>query len=509
MNLLFAALINLLHIAPGIAFVNNNPLKQYPTKQHEISRPSPLTQLQQHERDHVPPPTELFSSALALPDTSNPHSILNLDNSVTDMKEIKKAYRRMVVQYHPDTITNSASTDQERHRANEEFARINTAYAILTGKSPDPGLETTGKKRESRSPGYSFYTGKPFTKTPVGTLGFSKGDRVKITSGAHARRYGVVETIYPEKKLVRVIYNNAMSIFVESRYVRLRDFKDKEEFIYTSGEVYRGGWQMGEPHGEGRMVFPSGAVYEGQYAYGKQHGMGNSTFSNGDYYTGEWRSDNPSGRGEGRFTADNGDCYEGEYLDGKMHGAGRCYSENNEVYEGEWKNGREDGGGGCMFANGDVYEGEWKEGSIHGSGIYKSEIGDVYNGEWVKGWECGQGSCTFASGDVYQGEWKTGKENGFGLCNFANGDVYNGKWATSKLHGEGKYTYANGDVYEGMWFYGKRDGQGMYFFTNGDTYQGGWIKNLKSGDGIYTFADGDVVLGIWKEDEFREDESRD
>ena len=85
-------------------------------KKHENIVPS-LTQLNERQS------TELNFSSYTLPDTSDPFSILNLESTVKDLKEIKIAYRKMVVKYHPDTITNASSTDEERHIANEEFAR--------------------------------------------------------------------------------------------------------------------------------------------------------------------------------------------------------------------------------------------------------------------------------------------------------------------------------------------------------------------------------------------------
>jgi DnaJ-class molecular chaperone with C-terminal Zn finger domain len=64
-----------------------------------------------------------------LPDTTDPYQILNIFPTA-DRKEIKRAYRRMALLYHPDVRTNGNSTEQERKDANDDFARINTAYAF-------------------------------------------------------------------------------------------------------------------------------------------------------------------------------------------------------------------------------------------------------------------------------------------------------------------------------------------------------------------------------------------
>merc|ERR1712157_43782 len=58
---------------------------------------------------------------------SDPYKILNLEVT-TDKKEIKRAYRRMAMKFHPDVV----STD--KRKANEVFVKVNAAYESLTGK---------------------------------------------------------------------------------------------------------------------------------------------------------------------------------------------------------------------------------------------------------------------------------------------------------------------------------------------------------------------------------------
>lgn len=84
--------------------------------------------------------TKLNYAQTTLPDTSDPYVILNLDPASVDLKEIKKAYRKMALKYHPDV---RAAVD--RDIANEEFARVNAAYAYLTGKSDDAPVSSTSK----------------------------------------------------------------------------------------------------------------------------------------------------------------------------------------------------------------------------------------------------------------------------------------------------------------------------------------------------------------------------
>lgn len=57
------------------------------------------------------------------------YKILGLPNNASE-KEIKKAYRQLAQQYHPDKQT--GSSDEEIKNATEKFREINEAYEILT-----------------------------------------------------------------------------------------------------------------------------------------------------------------------------------------------------------------------------------------------------------------------------------------------------------------------------------------------------------------------------------------
>jgi len=65
-----------------------------------------------------------------LPDTNDPYKLFNLALSA-NKKDIKITYRRMALKYHPDVLINSTSSKEERNNANDDFARINAAYAQL------------------------------------------------------------------------------------------------------------------------------------------------------------------------------------------------------------------------------------------------------------------------------------------------------------------------------------------------------------------------------------------
>jgi curved DNA-binding protein CbpA len=98
-------------------------------------------------------PTQLnyATSPASLPDSSDPYVILNVQPGA-DPTEIKRAYRKLVLIHHPDT-----HMEENKAKAGENFARLNAAYAYLTGKSDklpkDPYRNTnkTKHKKEQRA----------------------------------------------------------------------------------------------------------------------------------------------------------------------------------------------------------------------------------------------------------------------------------------------------------------------------------------------------------------------
>ena len=63
-----------------------------------------------------------------LKSTDSAYIILGVDRSATD-DEIKKAYRKLAVKYHPDKVQHLGKEFQEL--AHERFTAINKAYEIL------------------------------------------------------------------------------------------------------------------------------------------------------------------------------------------------------------------------------------------------------------------------------------------------------------------------------------------------------------------------------------------
>jgi DnaJ domain len=64
-----------------------------------------------------------------------------------DQKEVKRAYKRLALQYHPDV-----AQETDKKLASERFAKINWAYRVLTGKETDKKATTsTSSQRTSSS----------------------------------------------------------------------------------------------------------------------------------------------------------------------------------------------------------------------------------------------------------------------------------------------------------------------------------------------------------------------
>jgi hypothetical protein len=90
-----------------------------------------------------------------LPTTDDPFLLLGLDNATADKQEIKRAYRKRAMQYHPDVLLDPDSTEAEREQASKNFARINAAYEMLTGGTK--GNANTGStSAKTTSGGYNY-----------------------------------------------------------------------------------------------------------------------------------------------------------------------------------------------------------------------------------------------------------------------------------------------------------------------------------------------------------------
>jgi transcription antitermination factor NusG len=162
-----------------------------------------------------------------LPDTSDPFAILNLKKGEVNLAVIKRAYRQMAKICHPDKRMYINSSSKQRQVANEEFARVNAAYAYLTGKSQT--LDVVGKteygehgkhKNTSKDDFYNYYR-KPESQHSeyAPSHKFQKGDYVNIISGPHTDSHGTIMSIYPN--MLKVEVNLSMSVFCMLHEVEL------------------------------------------------------------------------------------------------------------------------------------------------------------------------------------------------------------------------------------------------------------------------------------------------
>jgi len=86
--------------------------------------------------------------------SNDPFVVLGLEPSPNlDKKAIKRAYKRLALQYHPDMTTTKDSSAEDKRIASDRFAKINWAYEILSGKreAANSASSTPGASSSSSS----------------------------------------------------------------------------------------------------------------------------------------------------------------------------------------------------------------------------------------------------------------------------------------------------------------------------------------------------------------------
>ncbi|KAH8066924.1 hypothetical protein JL721_7916 [Aureococcus anophagefferens] len=68
--------------------------------------------------------------------TSMPHEVLGLESPRPSEDEVKRAYRKMSIKWHPDR--HAAASDEHKHRAHLQFQRISAANDALEKRAADP-----------------------------------------------------------------------------------------------------------------------------------------------------------------------------------------------------------------------------------------------------------------------------------------------------------------------------------------------------------------------------------
>ncbi|KAI8645861.1 hypothetical protein BD408DRAFT_474281 [Parasitella parasitica] len=80
------------------------------------------------------------------------YRLLQLDKENTTLGDIKKAYRKLALQYHPDKQPIDA-TDQQKEQANASFQQLGKAYAVLSDPKRKERYDRTGNMDDSEFEG--------------------------------------------------------------------------------------------------------------------------------------------------------------------------------------------------------------------------------------------------------------------------------------------------------------------------------------------------------------------
>ncbi|KAF5079647.1 Co-chaperone protein DjlA [anaerobic digester metagenome] len=113
-NMDYSSRLQLLHLLYGVAMADGIVSPEEVSIIREIAG---YLGISQPDLDSI--------SAMFIPNNDANYKILEVEPTATD-DEIKKAYRRMAIKYHPDKVTHLG--DDIRKTAEEKFQRVNQAY---------------------------------------------------------------------------------------------------------------------------------------------------------------------------------------------------------------------------------------------------------------------------------------------------------------------------------------------------------------------------------------------
>ncbi|HPX05881.1 MAG TPA: TerB family tellurite resistance protein [Tenuifilaceae bacterium] len=113
-NMDYSSRLQLLHLLYGVAMADGIVS---PEEVNIIREIAGYLGISQPDLDSI--------SAMFIPNNDANYKILEVEPTATD-DEIKKAYRRMAIKYHPDKVTHLG--DDIRKTAEEKFQRVNQAY---------------------------------------------------------------------------------------------------------------------------------------------------------------------------------------------------------------------------------------------------------------------------------------------------------------------------------------------------------------------------------------------
>ena len=115
-------------------------------------------------------------------------------------------------------------------------------------------------------------------------------------------------------------------------------FEGHGSLYYSNGDVYKGSFKDGKPHGhgiskQGKFMGSGASVYVGEWANGSKNGYGVlDDILSGEKYMGMWYNDMKCG--SGCVVTVDGVYYEGTFAHNKMTGRGLMIFEDDTVYDG-------------------------------------------------------------------------------------------------------------------------------------------------------------------------------
>lgn len=85
------------------------------------------------------------------------YKLLELDKANATINDIKKAYRKLALKYHPDKQPVDA-TQEQQEQANTSFQQLGMAYAVLSDPKRKERYDRTGSMDESEFEGDKDWT---------------------------------------------------------------------------------------------------------------------------------------------------------------------------------------------------------------------------------------------------------------------------------------------------------------------------------------------------------------
>jgi hypothetical protein len=181
-------------------------------------------------------------------------TFFKIEYSSLDKENLKKNYRAMIAQYHPDKVNTLA--DEFKELAVKKSKEINEKYEALLSYLEKKGNfvnEKPQSKEKMTFPDGAVYEGDIFDGKP----------------------HGRGKMIYPDGRIY------------EGDYVDGKRTKGK--VTGSNGDVYEGNFVDNRYHGKGKFTFHDGRVYEGDCVNGNMHGKGKMTYADGKVNEGNYK----------------------------------------------------------------------------------------------------------------------------------------------------------------------------------------------------------------------------